>query len=112
MPYVTRHAVQRTKERVGLPKRLTLKNAKKAMENGIRHCETRGSLNRYITTLYMNYETANNVRIYCGAVYIFCGKVLVTVFLLPPQYRKAAEHIRRKKAARQAEQQNDRSAAK
>ena len=52
MCYLTDHAVQRTKERVGLPKRSAEKNAQKALESGIRHCETKGSLNRYITALY------------------------------------------------------------
>lgn len=71
MCHLTDHAVQRTKERVGLPKRSAEKNAQKALENGIRHCETKGSLNRYITALYWKHKTANNIRVYCNNVYIF-----------------------------------------
>ena len=56
MCHLTDHAVQRTKERVGLPKRSAEKNAQKALENGIRHCETKGSLNRYITALYWKHK--------------------------------------------------------
>lgn len=83
MCHLTDHAVQRTKERVGLPKRSAEKNAQKALESGIRHCETKGSLNRYITALYWKQETANNIRIYCNNVYIFNNDVLITVFPLP-----------------------------
>ena len=78
MCYLTDHAVQRTKERVGLPKRSAEKNAQKALENGIRHCETKGSLNRYITALYWKQKTANNIRIYCNNVYIFNNSVAGT----------------------------------
>lgn len=96
MCYLTDHAVQRTKERVGLPKRSAEKNAQKALENGIRHCETKGSLNRYITALYWKQKTANNIRIYCNNVYIFNNDVLITVFPLPQKYRNTAQKIKRK----------------
>lgn len=98
MCYVTNHAAQRTKERVGLPKRSAEKNAQKALANGIRHCETRGSLHRYITSLYWKQQTANNIRIYCNNVYIFNNEVLITVFPLPQKYRSTVQKIKGKEA--------------
>jgi len=100
MTIVTKHAIQRTKERLGLPKKASDKNADRALQFGIRHCDTRGSLHRYITALYWKHETANNIRIYCGNVYIFHGKTLITIFPLPQKYRKTAMQINRKATER------------
>ena len=52
MTRVTNHAARRTKERLGLPKKLSHKNAENALRYGIRHSDTSGSLNRYISALY------------------------------------------------------------
>jgi len=97
MLYVTNHAVKRTKERVGLPKRLTCKNADRAFEKGLRLGDTSGSLHRYIVSLYKSHENANNVRIYCNNVYIFHNATLITIFPLPQKYRKTADKLRREK---------------
>lgn len=96
MARVTKHAQRRMKERLGISKRTTLKNAKKALEVGIKHSETSGSLHRYISSLYWKERTANNARIYCDSVYIFHNETLITVFPLPQRYRRTAEAIRRK----------------
>lgn len=46
MAHVTSHAAKRTKERLGLPKRVSAKNAEKALQFGIRHSETSGGLSQ------------------------------------------------------------------
>lgn len=90
---MTQHAVKRTKERAGIPKSAATRNAEKALQFGIQHNETSGSLNRYLTGLYFKHKTANNVRIYCNNVYIFNGAKLITMFQLPQKYRGTAEKI-------------------
>lgn len=100
MARVTNHAARRTKERLGLPKKLSHKNAENALRYGIRHSDTSGSLNRYISALYWKHETANNVRIYCNNVYIFHGETLITIFPLPQKYRKTAARVNRKTTER------------
>ena len=100
MARVTNHAARRTKERLGLPKKLSHKNAENALRYGIRHSDTSGSLNRYISALYWKHETANNVRIYCNNVYILHGETLITIFPLPQKYRKTAARINRKTTER------------
>ena len=100
MTRVTNHAARRTKERLGLPKKLSHKNAENALRYGIRHSDTSGSLNRYISALYWKHETANNIRIYCNNVYIFHGETLITIFPLPQKYRKTAARINRKTTER------------
>ena len=82
-------------ERLGLKKRTSKVNAKKALNRGIRHCETEGDLNRYITALYFNNKTANNIRIYHNNVYIFHDKTLITVYPLPERYHNAASKLRK-----------------
>lgn len=96
MTRVTKHAAKRMKERLGISKSTSEKNAEKALRLGIRHSDTSGSLHRYITSLYWKEQTANNARIYCGNVYIFHNETLITVFPLPQRYRKTVERIRSK----------------
>lgn len=103
MAVVTRHATKRAKKRLGIPKRCSEKNAEKALQYGIRHSETTGGLNRYITSLYLRHGTANNIRIYCGNVYIFQNERLITLFPLPQKYRKTADNLKQKKEAGQNE---------
>ena len=97
MAHVTDHAARRTKERLGISKRISEKNADKALRMGIRHSDTSDSLHRYISSLHWKQQTANNVRIYCGNVYIFHDETLITVFPLPQKYRKTADRLRKEK---------------
>ena len=96
MTRVTRHAAKRMKERLDISKRTIDKNAERALQLGVKHSDTSGSLHRYITSLYWKDQTANNARIYCGNVYIFHNETLITVFPLPQRYRKTVERIRSK----------------
>lgn len=95
--YVTDHAKDRTRQRVGLPKRVIEKNAERAFEEGIKHSETSGSLKRFVDGLYLSKGKANNIRIYCGNVYLFVDHDLVTVISLPARYRKTVDDIWKKR---------------
>lgn len=95
--YITNHSERRFKERTGLSKRLVTKKAQEALERGICHAETTGALRRYFDKLYLAQENANNIRVYCGNVYVFAYDTLITVFPLPQSLRKTAEKIQHKK---------------
>lgn len=95
---VTRHGAARTKDRVGLSKKIADKNAQAALDCGVTHAETKGSLRRYIDGLYLSKKAANNIRIYNHYVYIFQNNVLITVIDLPQKYRKLASQLQQKKA--------------
>ena len=95
MVYVTDHAAKRSKERLGLPKRVTTKNAEKALLYGIKHSETKGALRKYLDGIYLKRETANNIRIYCNNVYLFQNEMLITVYPLPHELKKTAEKLRK-----------------
>lgn len=99
--YITDHAENRFKERAGLPKRVVAKSAAAALERGVAQGEATGALRRYMDALYLRYGVANNVRIYCGNVYIFCGETLITIFALPQNLRKIAATLQGKKKNKQ-----------
>lgn len=81
--YISRHAAARLKERCGLNKKACERMAQKAFDEGIRHSQTKGRLNKWVTGLYFRNESANNIRLYGDKAYIFCGDLLVTVIQIP-----------------------------
>ncbi|MFH1152800.1 MAG: hypothetical protein V1793_03195 [Pseudomonadota bacterium] len=88
---ISHHAMDQFCDRLHLPCRICHNQAMTAWRYGIRHAETRGGLNRYISGIYLRYRTANNVRISQGLVWVFCGSVLVTVWQLPGCFH---QHVR------------------
>lgn len=88
MVTVSKRAVRRLKERCGLNKRSAQRMADKAFTDGIRHSDTRGRLNKWVTSLYFYNRTADNIRLYGDKAYIFAGSTLVTVIQIPPDLLK------------------------
>ena len=80
---IFRHAAERLKERCGLNKKACERMAQKAFDEGVRHSQTKGRLNKWVTGLYFRNENANNIRLYGDKAYIFCGETLVTVIQIP-----------------------------
>lgn len=87
---LTDHAKEQAKSRLGWNEPALARMAEKAMAEGVKHAETRGKLNRYITKLYLSHGSANNTRIYGEHIFLFAGPVLVTVLHLPHEMRQAA----------------------
>lgn len=80
---VSRHAYERLHERCGLSSKAATRMAEKAFYIGMKHSDTKGQINRWITSLYFNNKNANNIRLYGNFAYIFCNKILVTVLEIP-----------------------------
>lgn len=80
---ISRHAAERLKERCGLNKKACERMVQKAFDEGIKHSQTKGRLNKWVTGLYFKNETANNIRLYGDKAYIFCEETLVTVIQIP-----------------------------
>lgn len=57
--------------------------AQKAFDDGISHSQTKGRLNKWITSLYFRNKHANNIKLYGDKAYIFCSETLVTVIQIP-----------------------------
>jgi len=94
---VTEHAKNRMKERCGLNKKSKDRIVQKVFHEGIRHCETKGRLNKWVTSLWGRNKSANEIRLYGGKAYIFCGETLVTVLPIPPNLMKDFSKMTTKK---------------
>ena len=105
MPEVelTEHSVRRTKDRVGLSKKIADKNAQKALEFGIKHSEFKGGLRRYLDKLYLSNGNANNVRVYHRYVYLFRNNCLITIMNLPRKFCDIADQIQKQKDGHKVE---------
>lgn len=95
---LTEHGEQRVKDRVGVSKKIADKVTQKALEKGIQHCETVGSLKRYMDKLYFQHRKANNMRIFNRKVYIFNDNTLITILDLPSKYHNTVDKINKRKA--------------
>lgn len=90
---VTKHAEKRLRERMGLGKKSVQRAAEMAFDKGIKHAETTGNLNKWITSLYFNNKTANNIRLYNDKAWIFVGKNLITVLQIPASLKKSVKDV-------------------
>ncbi len=85
---VSKHAEDRLKERCGFNRKTCERMAQKVYDDGIIHAQTKGRLNKWITSLYFRNKNANNIRLYGDKAYIFCDEVLVTVIQIPVDLMK------------------------
>lgn len=101
---ITIHAEKRLKERLGLQKKALQRAADTAYDKGIKHSETTGNLNKWITKLYFQNKNANNIRLYNDKAWIFAGMNLVTVLQIPSSLKKSFEDVlsRKKNAEKEA----------
>ena len=85
---LSNHAKMRMKQRCGLNSKSCERMAKKSFEEGVHHNQTKGLLNKWVTSLYFKNQKANNIRLYGDKAYIFCDNVLVTVIQIPSNLTK------------------------
>ncbi|MCM1236140.1 MAG: hypothetical protein NC489_39150 [Ruminococcus flavefaciens] len=96
---ITKHGADRLRGRIGLSKKALQRAADTAFEKGVRHSETSGNLNKWVTGLFFSNPMANNIRLYNDKAWIFAGKTLVTVIQVPASLKKSLKDaIDRKKA--------------
>ena len=94
---ITKHAFSRAKERLAFKKKTLKRIAEKAFSGGLKHSETNGRLNRYVSSLFLEKREANNVRIYGEVVFLFSQNTLITVYQLPRHLRKRAIDLSHRK---------------
>lgn len=85
---ITNHAYDRAKERFKLKSQSLDKLAQRAFDGGTKHGDTKGRLNKYITKLWFEHKTANNVRVYGEYLLIFADSTLITLYHLPNNLRR------------------------
>jgi hypothetical protein len=101
MVELTRHAINRIRKRVGLPKRIIGDHVQKVWDRGATHKDTKGNLRRFISKKYSINTAANNIKVYGTFIYIFCGQTLVTVLPSPPSLRRHTKQATQKKKKKQ-----------
>jgi len=104
---VTRHAEKRTK-RMGSSKKKATEIAEEAFAGGIKHEETTGRLRKYLSGLYLQERTANNIRLHHQMVFLFNGNVLITILNLPHNLHASVESIKRKRMLTEYNKSNKR----
>ena len=92
---ITNHAFERCKERAGWNKKVAKKMANRAFIKGISHKDTRGRLNKYITSLWRYNKNAGNVKVYGEFVFIFAGETLITVHALPNNLKGVVKKMKK-----------------
>ena len=104
---ITDHAYSRMKERLGLNKKAATRIAELALNKGIKYADTRGQLNKYMTSQTLLYrEKGQSVMIYGENVYCYVKAhdskigdekvLLVTVWPISNRLKKKAIGRQRK----------------
>lgn len=83
---MTDHGEFRTRKRAGLPKKAANKLAEQALVSGTDRRDISGRLRRYLDAL-LHRGDADNIRVFRDYVFIFRGRVLITMWMLHPKYR-------------------------
>jgi len=99
---VTKHAETRIRKRVGLPRCRVQDHAELVWDKGVRHKDTNGSLNKFITKKFLVNTNANNIKVYGTFIYIFAGKTLATVLDAPPGLRNQSKKATKKKKEKES----------
>lgn len=91
---ITRHAVKRVRQRLGVPKKTAEKLAEQAWEDGKRVGEFSGRMRRYLDWVVLHREEARKatLRVHNKYLFVFRDGCLITAWLLPAylRNRKAA----------------------
>ena len=85
---ITKHAYERSKERLNWKPSVLDKMAEKAFLEGFSHKDAKGSLKKYITKLWFSYKHSDNVKIYGENIFFFNKNKLITLYQLPHNLRK------------------------
>lgn len=97
MVHITRHANQRVRQRVGIPKKAVKRYVETAYLDGLSHGELCGGLKRYIDGVYLQKRCANDIRVYGEFVFLFQNARLITITNLPNRYKRVAREQQREK---------------
>ena len=90
---ITKHASIRIKQRMGIKKKAQRKVVERAYARGIMHKDVSGRLKKYLDKTYLSHHNGNNIRIYGDNVFLFCNNVLLTVWVLPNDFKSVANKI-------------------
>jgi hypothetical protein len=84
---VSDHADQRVRKRMGLPRKAVERMVTSALTEGAARQQYSGSFRRYLDAVYWKEQSANNMRVHSGYLFLFAGSVLITCWVLPTKFR-------------------------
>lgn len=80
---VTKHGEKRMRKRVGISKHSVCRMAEIVYEKGIRFCDTKGRVHRYLEEVCNRGEAGNELVLHGNNIYIYRNSCLITVWPLP-----------------------------
>ena len=98
---LTRHSVQRIRERLGLSKKAAEREMERVIRDGMRIDDLSGSYRRYIDYMrHRHNETSDYITTPSG-IFVFTNGALVTVLPVPKEHSSKVLHMwkKRKEAA-------------
>jgi hypothetical protein len=93
---ITDHAYDRAKERFSLSRKALLRISVRAFNEGVKHSDTTGRLNKYISGVWNEYKTADNIRIYGEILFLFVSNRLITVYQIPNNLKGLIKKFKKK----------------
>lgn len=84
---LTRHAEQRMRQRIGIPKAACRRLAEKAFRFGARPEDATPLLRQYLDRVYLEMQNCNQLRVYKAYIYVFHDFKLITVLHVPKKRR-------------------------
>lgn len=96
MIWLTEHAVLRAKQRLKINRNSLRRLSEKAYTKGIKHADTKGTLNKYITSVWAKKKNCNNIRIFGEHLFLFSDNVLVTLYIMPSELKRFVKFYKSK----------------
>lgn len=107
-PDITRHGRKRMRQRLGIPKGALSRTAEAALIQGVGHEDSTGKLRSYIEFLYASHNgAAGNIRVYNGYVYVFNGRILITILRVPRELAATAQAQQKRKREKEKARAKD-----
>lgn len=95
---MTKHAVIRSKQRMGVKGKKAKRIAQNALERGLGVQDTEGSLQQYIKDIESR-ENNTQIKIYQEKIFVFSNHgVFITVLYLPKRFKASVINAARKKS--------------
>lgn len=101
---ITKHGSERVRERIGVNKKSTLRQAELALERGLTHSDTKGKLEKWVNSKTLTHKVKGKAfceyRIYNSKLFVFENaesNKLITVIEIPNNLRKIADKINKQK---------------
>lgn len=100
---ITFHAIDRAKERIGIPRSAAERLSERALADGLTFEETTGSLRNYLELKHAHTQIADHFRLYAGKCFCFRDGCLITVFPLPRELLRVFQKQMARKRERMGE---------